>query len=74
MPVDVWVDSDNRVVKMHISMSGGLLGGDSGGLDMTTEITDFDVPVDVQAPPEDQVTDFSTLFDQFLGPDKSQEI
>ena len=28
---------------------------------MTMELTDFGVPVDVQAPPEDQTVDFATL-------------
>jgi hypothetical protein len=53
-PVDVWVDDDDRVVKLHAEMPDGLG-------EVTMQITGFGVPVDVQAPPPDQVGDLSDL-------------
>ena len=54
VPVDVWIDDDDRVVKMHLAIDAGSLGAAAGTVEMTMEITDFGVPVDVQAPPADQ--------------------
>lgn len=61
VPADVWIDGEDRVVKMHLTMDGSALGGRAGTAEMTIEITDFGVPVDVQAPPADQTVDFSGL-------------
>ena len=55
------IDDQDRVVKMHITIDGGALGAGAGTAEMTMEITDFGVPVDVQAPPDDETVDFSTL-------------
>jgi hypothetical protein len=78
IPVDLWIDSDGRVrrVTEHLDFSalGAALGGPSGatgssGSDgssvMTTSMDfyDFGVPVNVQAPPADQVTKFPSLGD-----------
>ena len=52
-PVDVWIDDHDRVVKVT---SAGPDGGE-----VTFEVTAFGVPVDVQAPPEDQVTTLPDL-------------
>ena len=46
---------------MQFAIDGGAFGADGGTIEMTMEITDFGVPVDVQAPPADQTVDFSTL-------------
>jgi hypothetical protein len=46
---------------MQFAVDGSSFGESGARLQMTMEITDFGVPVDVQAPPPDQVTDFSTL-------------
>ena len=61
VPADIWIDGQDRVVKLHLTMDGASFGGESGTVDMTMEITEFGVPVDVQAPPADQVVDFSEL-------------
>ena len=61
VPADVWINDDDRVVKMHFAIDGGALGGRAGNAEFTMEITDFGVPVDVQAPPADETVDFPTL-------------
>jgi hypothetical protein len=50
-------------VKMHLMVDAGSLGASAGTAELTMEITDFGVPVDVQAPPADQTTDLSSLTD-----------
>jgi hypothetical protein len=59
-PVDMWIDDADRVVKMQLSM--GLFGGE-----LTWEVTEFGVPVDVEAPPPDEVMTFKDLLG--LDPD-----
>jgi hypothetical protein len=61
VPADVWINDDDRVVKMQFAIDGSAFGADGGKIEMTMEITDFGVPVDVQAPPADQTVDFSAL-------------
>jgi hypothetical protein len=61
VPADVWIDDGDRVVKMQFAVDGSSFGESGARVQMTMEMTDFGVPVDVQAPPPDQVTDFSTL-------------
>jgi hypothetical protein len=63
VPADVWINDDDRVVKMHLVVDAGSLGASAGTAELTMEITDFGVPVDVQAPPADQTTDLSSLTD-----------
>jgi hypothetical protein len=61
VPADVWIDDQDRVVKMHFAIDAAAFGGKDGKAVMTMEITDFDVPVDVQAPPADETVDLSAL-------------
>lgn len=61
VPADVWIDGQDRVVKMHMTMDASAFGGGAGTADVTMQLSDFGVPVDVQAPPADQTVDFSTL-------------
>lgn len=61
VPADVWINDDDQVVKMQFAIDGSAFGGDGGKVEMTIEITAYGVPVDVQAPPEDEVVDFSEL-------------
>jgi hypothetical protein len=64
VPADVWIDGQDRVVKMHIVMDGSAFGSSSadvGTVELTMELSDFGTPVDVQAPPPDQTIDFSEL-------------
>jgi hypothetical protein len=64
-PVDVWIDDDDRVVKMQLSMP-------EGAGELTMQITEFGVPVDVVAPPEEEVADMGDLFSDLL-PDGLQQ-
>jgi hypothetical protein len=61
VPADVWIDGQDRVVKMHMTMDAGSFGAGAGTADITMQLGDFGVPVDVQAPPADQTADFSEL-------------
>jgi hypothetical protein len=61
VPADVWIDDQDRVVKMHMTIDGTAFGAGSGTAELTMELSDFGVPVDVQAPPEDETVDFSEL-------------
>jgi hypothetical protein len=61
VPADVWIDGQDRVVKMHLTIDGSAFGAGAGTAEMTMELSDFGAPVDVQAPPEDQTVDFSSL-------------
>jgi hypothetical protein len=58
-PMDVWVDDDGRVLKQqfHMDMPGGL-----GRATVAIEFYDFETPVAVEAPPADQVTDWTAKF------------
>jgi hypothetical protein len=68
VPADVWIDDQDRVVKARFEMNGGMFGSSNAGtVVMTMEVTAFDVPVDVQAPPADQVVDFGDVFGGILG-------
>jgi hypothetical protein len=69
-PVEVWIDDQNlaRRVAMDMIVPGyessaapGEPGRDDTRLSMVTEYYDFGVPVDVQAPPQDQTMDGSEL-------------
>jgi hypothetical protein len=61
VPADVWIDGHDRVVKMHMTIDGSAFGGGAGTAEMTMQLTDFGVPVDVQAPPAEDTVDFSAL-------------
>jgi hypothetical protein len=54
VPIDVWLDDADRVVKLHLTEPGT-------GNEVTMEITAFGAPVDVQEPPADQVTQLPDL-------------
>jgi len=62
MPVDVWVDARDRVVKMRLVMKGEI-EGETFRMEITYEITDFNAQVDVSAPPPDEVVDYHALAD-----------
>ena len=49
LPVTIWIDGDDLVRRVTVETSGG---ADRLQLD----VTDVGVPVDVQAPPADEVT------------------
>lgn len=59
-PVDVWIDEHDRVVKLHLVDS-------TTGSEISMQITQFDVPVNVDAPPPDQVSQLADLLPGGLG-------
>jgi hypothetical protein len=62
VPADVWINDHDQLVKMHLTIDANAFGVPSGGTaEMTMEITDFGVDVNVQPPPEDQVFDLGDL-------------
>jgi hypothetical protein len=61
VPADVWIDDSDRVVKTHFAIDGSAVGGPGRSVELTLQITGFDVPVDVVAPPADEVIDVSDL-------------
>jgi hypothetical protein len=61
VPADVWIDDQDRVVKMRFAIDGSAFGGAGGAVQLEMEITDFGVPVDVQAPPADETVDLASL-------------
>jgi len=58
MSMDVWIDSNDRVVKRSFEMDGSSVGA---SMKMTMEITGYDVPLDVQTPPADEVVSASDI-------------
>jgi hypothetical protein len=60
IPVQVFVDGQNRVVRISESMELGM-----GTMEMTLTFSDFGQPVDITAPPADQTTDFKSLMGSF---------
>ncbi|HEX5586120.1 MAG TPA: hypothetical protein VFZ17_02330 [Acidimicrobiia bacterium] len=52
--IDVWIDDQDRVVKIQSTSP-------DGGADITFEVTAFGVPVDVTAPPADDVMELPGL-------------
>jgi hypothetical protein len=61
-PIDVWLDAEGRVRKQEISISTRAKGNRAHE-DIAFEYVEFGVPVDVQAPPDDQVIDFQEFQD-----------
>jgi hypothetical protein len=61
-PVDVWIDAQDRVVKLHVGVA-------DTGAELTMEIVEFGVPVEVEPPPPDEVASFEDLLPDGLLPD-----
>ncbi len=61
VPMDVWINGDDRVVKLSFDLDASSFGGDGARMKMTMEITGFGEPLDVQAPPADEVITQSEL-------------
>ena len=59
IPTDVWVDAAGRVRRLAEQVQ---LGG-AGAVTTTIDFYDFGVPVNVQAPPADQVVPFPSIGD-----------
>jgi hypothetical protein len=55
VPMDVWINDDDRVVKMSFDLDASSFGKAGAKMRMTMEITGFGEPLDVTPPPADQV-------------------
>jgi len=66
VPADVWIDDQDRVVKMHFAIDADSAGAGSGKAEITMEITGFGVPLDVQAPPPELTVDLLSLEGQTI--------
>ncbi len=58
LPTDAWIDAQGRArkVTMHLDLADILGARTSGAMSVSIEFFDFGTPVDVQAPPPNQVT------------------
>ncbi len=59
-PADVWIDGQGRLAKITYALTVPT-GGQKVSVDYSLELYDFGSPVDVQAPPADQVGDAGSL-------------
>ena len=73
LPMEVWIDDQNRVRRYAMDMevpitdnasASGMPENGEVRTSIVAEYYDFGTPVDVQAPPEDQTTDGSKMFPQ----------
>jgi hypothetical protein len=65
VPVDVWINDQDQVVKVDMTIDVGAMGfEESGKVEMSMEMHSFGEPVDVQPPPADETVDLSTLTSQ----------
>jgi hypothetical protein len=66
MPVDVWIDGDGLLRKMHIDMSISE-AGQSVAMGVDMEMFDYGIDVHVEAPPADEVSDMGSMLGGFTG-------
>ena len=58
IPADVWIDDQGRLRRMTMDLTMNVPGSQqSVGMTMQMDLTDFGTPVNVTAPPADQVYD-----------------
>jgi hypothetical protein len=62
MPVDVWIDNDGRLRRMRMDMS---VAGEKMSVEMNLD--QYGIPVDVAAPPADEVTDMRSMLGNLSG-------
>ena len=62
IPVDVWVDGENQVRRMEMTMT---MPNTDTRILARTELHDFGTDVDVSPPPADDVMDMTDLMDQY---------
>jgi hypothetical protein len=60
LPTDLWLDGEGRIVRQAYVLD---LAGDAGEASTAIEFFDFGVAVDVQPPPDAEVTDFQDLLE-----------
>ena len=62
LPLDVWIDADQRVRKLSIDLDAKQPGTDASvKASLVVELFDYGTPLDVELPPADQVVDAATL-------------
>lgn len=62
IPLDVWLDAEQRVRKLELSFELTEPGSDEQArIAMTIELYDYGEPLDVSLPPADEVVDVATL-------------
>jgi hypothetical protein len=66
LPVDVWVDDQHLVRRERVAYSA-TEQGKKVAMDLTIDMTKFGVPVDAEAPPAGEVSDFSDLLKSVGG-------
>jgi hypothetical protein len=66
IPVDVWLDAEGRVRKYTMQVDGSSFGARSSTVAVTYEFYDFGEPVDISAPPADEVADLGSMFEGML--------
>ena len=66
MPVDVWIDGDGLLRKLHMDMSVSE-AGQSVAMGVEMEMFDYGADVHVEAPPADQVSDMGSMLGGLTG-------
>ncbi len=62
IPVDIWIDADQRVRKLSVDLDAKQPGSDSSvKASLVVELYDYGSPLDLELPPADQVVDAATL-------------
>lgn len=62
LPLDVWIDEDQRIRKLSIDLDTKMPGSDeSVRASFVVELYDYGTPLELELPPADQVADASTL-------------
>jgi hypothetical protein len=72
LPADLWIDGEGRLRKLVLTADLAKVDGvpatvASGAAVVTVELWDFGTPVEVTAPPADQVVDVGGILGGFLG-------
>ena len=68
--VEFWVDADDRIRRQQFEV-GVEVDGQTFTQRVRLDLSDFGVPVEVEAPPEDATADFGSLLEDLLGPSAS---
>ena len=62
LPLDVWIDADQRIRKLSIELDAKMPGStESVQGSLVVELYDYGVPLELDLPPADQVADAATL-------------
>jgi len=62
LPLEIWIDSDQRVRKLSIDLDAKQPGSDASvKASLVVELYDYGTPLELELPPADQVADASTL-------------